>query len=303
VSVATWAEHDGVPVLHLTGLEALGGVRAIFTGRRGGVSQRWGGGLNWSLSVGDRPEDVRENRRRTLAILGLAPGSAFMGGLVHGNRVVAVRADGCDPTDDSRNRADDVRVIPGADGLITDRQGIALVITAADCVPVYLYDPVRRVIGVVHAGWRGTVAGVAAEAVRAMREHYGCDPADIHAAIGPSIGPCCYEVDEAVAGPVRQHFGDGAEGLLRPSARAGRHMLDLWAANRLELTSAGVGQVHVAGACTACQRDRFFSHRAEAGGAGRGAAIILLSQSVKGGSPWAPSRSCGQSPGDAADGP
>jgi len=276
VSVATWAEHDGVPLLHLTGLEALGGVRAVFTGRRGGVSRRWDGGLNWSLSVGDRPEDVRENRRRTLSVLGLEPGSAVMGGLVHGDRVAAV---GDDPPDGgvARSGGDtDVRVVPGADGLITDRPGLALVITAADCVPVYLYDPVRRVIGMVHAGWRGTVLGIAAAAVRAMRAHYGCDPADIHAAIGPSIGPCCYEVDEAVTEPVRRYFGDRAEHLLRPSAREGRHMLDLWAANRLDLLAAGVGTVHVAGACTACQRDRFFSHRAEAGAAGRGAAIILL---------------------------
>lgn len=269
MSVATWAEHDGVPLLHLTGLEALGGVRAVFTGRRGGVSRRWDGGLNWSLSVGDRPEAVRENRRRTLAALGLDPGSAVMGGLVHGNRVVAVEDGEADP-------AGDVRLIPGADGLITDRAGLALIITAADCVPVYLYDPVRRAIGMVHAGWRGTVAGIAAEAVRAMRARYGCDPADIQAAIGPSIGPCCYEVDEAVAEPVRRYFGGRAEALLRPSARDGRHMLDLWAANRLDLESAGVGRVHVAGACTACQSDRFFSHRAEAGGAGRGAAVIVL---------------------------
>ena len=144
-------------------------------------------------------------------------------------------------------------------------------------------------------------ARIAEAAIRVIAEQ-GFDVVSVRT-VAAEAGVPAFSVDEAVAGPVRQHFGDGAEGLLRPSARAGRHMLDLWAANRLDLTSAGVGQVHVAGACTACQRDRFFSHRAEAGGAGRGAAIILLSQSVKGGSPWAPSRSCGQSPGDAADGP
>jgi len=240
----------------------------MFAGRHGGVSRRWGDGLNWSLSVGDPPEHVRENRRRTLATLGLGPGEAVMAGLVHGTRVAAVELDA--------TTADDVRVIPDTDGLITDRRGLALIITAADCVPVYLYDPVRRVIGMVHAGWRGTVAGIASAAVRAMTARYGCDPADIHAAIGPSIGPCCYEVDEPVAGPVRRYFGEHAPALLRPSPREGRHMLDLWAANRLDLASAGVGQVHVAGVCTACNRDRFFSHRAEAGGAGRGAAVIVL---------------------------
>lgn len=274
-------------MLRLRALEALGGVRAIFTGRRGGVSPRWGDGLNWSLSVGDRPEQVRENRRRTLAILGLDPGDAVMGGLVHGDRVVAVDNEpqgirkpggsgGAQAMPKSDGPGGDVQVIPNADGLITDRRGLALVITAADCVPVYLYDPVRRVIGMVHAGWRGTVAGIAAAAVRAMQAHYGCDPADIHAAIGPSIGPCCYEVDEPVAGPVRRHYGAQASALLRPATRDGRYMLDLWAANRLDLASAGVGQVYTAAVCTACQRDRLFSHRAEAGGAGRGAAIIVM---------------------------
>lgn len=273
VSVATWAEHDGVPVLHMTALEALGGVRAVFTGRHGGVSPRWGDGLNWSLSVGDGPEQVRENRRRSLAVVGVGPQAAVMGGLVHGSRVaVVVGGTGSRPP----VPADDVRVVPGADALVTDQFGLALVITAADCVPVYLYDPVRRAVGMVHAGWRGTVAGIASAAVRAMRDHFGCEPGDIHAAIGPSIGPCCYEVDEPVAGPVRGYFGEQAQALLRPSGREGRYMLDLWAANRLDLAAAGVGQVHIAGACTSCQRDRFFSHRAEAGQAGRGAAIILL---------------------------
>nr|WP_245301978.1 peptidoglycan editing factor PgeF [Symbiobacterium terraclitae] len=280
VGVATWVEHDGVQLLHLTALEALGGVRAVFTGRQGGVSARWGGGLNWSVSVGDQPESVRENRRRSIAALGLTPGTAVMAGLVHGNRVAAlpdatgdaVHPDGPLPP----SSADEVRLIPETDALITDRPGLGLVVTAADCVPVYLYDPVRRVVGVAHAGWRGTVAGIAAATVRAMAARFGCDPADVHAAIGPSIGPCCYEVDDAVVRPVRGYYGDRAQALLRPGARAGRHMLDLWTANRLDLESAGVRHIHLAEVCTACQRDRLFSHRAEGGTAGRGAAIIAL---------------------------
>lgn len=285
MGVATWVDHGGVQFLHLTALEALGGVRAVFTGRRGGVSARWGGGLNWSLSVGDLPESVRENRRRSLAVLGLTPGATVMAGLVHGDRVAAVPAGEPLPSGDTLSRvpqhrspgpADDVRVIPETDGLITDRRGLALVVTAADCVPVYLYDPVRRVIGVAHAGWRGTVAGIAAATARAMASRFGCDPADVHAAIGPSIGPCCYEVDDAVVEPVRRSYGDRADALLRPAAREGRYMLDLWTANRLDLESAGVRHVYSSAVCTSCQRERLFSHRAEGGTAGRGAAIIAL---------------------------
>lgn len=265
-----WREEAGLGLLHLAELEALGGVCACFTGRGGGVSPAWAGGLNWSYSVGDDPESVRTNRIRTLELLGLPLERAVMAGLVHGSRVVAV-------TGNEAPGLDEVRLVPDCDGLLTDLPGLALVVTAADCVPVLLYDPVRRVVGAVHAGWRGTVAGVAGAAVRAMAERYGCDPSEVHAAVGPSIGPCCYEVDDLVALPVRQRFGSDADGLLAPGARPGKYMLDLWAANRLELGRAGVTQVDGGGLCTSCQVERYFSHRAERGRAGRGAAIIALS--------------------------
>ena len=192
-----------------------------------------------------------------------------MAGLVHGNRVVAV-------TGEEAPQPDGVRLVENCDALITDVPGLALVVTAADCVPVFLYDPVRRVVGAVHAGWRGTVAGIGAKVVQAMAETYGCNPADILGAVGPSIGPCCYEVDDAVAGPVRAYYGARAEGLLQPGRAPGKYQLDLWEANRQDLLGAGVRQVSVSGACTSCGVDRLFSHRAEAGTAGRGAAVIAL---------------------------
>lgn len=267
---ARWQDHDGIETVHLAPLEAAGGVTAFFTGRRGGVSARWDGGLNWSYSTGDDRTHVAENRRRTLALLGLTPEQAVMAGLVHGSRVVAVT--GAEPPGQ-----DAVRVVPDCDGLITDRPGLALVVTAADCVPVYLYDPVRRAVGAVHAGWRGTVAGICAGAVSAMEKTYGCRPAEIIAAVGPSIGPCCYEVDDAVADPLKAYYGAAAASCLQPVAgQAGKYMLDLWEANRQDLLRAGVHSAHIAGQCTACQVDRLFSHRAEAGTAGRGAAVIAL---------------------------
>ncbi|MFZ5815524.1 MAG: peptidoglycan editing factor PgeF [Bacillota bacterium] len=267
---ATWKERDGIQALHLTSLEALGGVGALFTGRVRGVSPRWQEGLNWSYSVGDDPGAVRENRRRTLALLGLPVHRAAMAGLVHGDRVVAVTGE------EEPAGPDDLILIPECDALITDRTGLALVVTAADCVPVYLYDPVRRAVGVAHAGWRGTVAGIAGKAARAMAATYGCRPDQIHAAVGPSIGPCCYEVDEAVAKPLRDYYGAAAAELLLPGRAPGKYQLDLWEANRRDLLAAGVGVVSVAGECTSCRVERLFSHRAERGGAGRGAAVIAL---------------------------
>ncbi|HWI63712.1 MAG TPA: peptidoglycan editing factor PgeF [Symbiobacteriaceae bacterium] len=267
---ARWQAHDQAEMLHLTALESAGGVAAFFTGRRGGASTRWDGGLNWSYSTGDDPEHVAENRRRTLELLGLTPDRAVMAGLVHGNRVVAV-------TGDEAPGRDGVRVVPDCDALITDRQGLALIVTAADCVPVFLYDPVRRAVGAVHAGWRGTVAGICAETVRAMAQAFGSRPAEILAAVGPSIGPCCYEVDDAVVQPLTAYYGDLANRCLTPSPeKRGKYLLDLWEANRQDLLRAGVSHVSVSGACTACGVDRLFSHRAEAGTAGRGAAVIAL---------------------------
>ncbi|MDB4894895.1 MAG: hypothetical protein JWN15_1157, partial [Firmicutes bacterium] len=268
-NAAAWREQDGVAVLAMPALEAPGGVRAFFTGRRGGVSPQWQGGLNWSYSVGDEPANVVENRRRSIALLGLPMERTVMAGLVHGNRVVAV-------TGEEAPGPDAVRFVPDCDALITDRPGLALVVTAADCVPVFLYDPVRRAIGAVHAGWRGTVAGVAARAVAAMAEAFGSRPADLLAAVGPSIGPCCYEVDDAVAEPLRTYYGDFAGELLAPGRAPGKYLLNLWEANRRDLRQAGVAQVSVSAACTACGVDRLFSHRAEAGAAGRGAAVIAL---------------------------
>lgn len=267
----TWQTHGGVEVVHMAALEAAGGVAAFFTGRRGGVSTRWDGGLNWSVSIGDDPGHVAENRRRTLEILGLTPDRALIAGLVHGSRVVAVSGADLSPG------APGPRVIPDCDALITNEAGLALIVTAADCVPVFLYDPVRRAAGAVHAGWRGTVAGICAEAVAAMVRAYGSRPQDIIAAVGPSIGPCCYEVDDAVANPLKAYYGELATRCLAPRPdKEGKYMLDLWEANRQDLLRAGVGSAHVSGACTSCEVDRLFSHRAEAGTAGRGAAVIAL---------------------------
>jgi YfiH family protein len=253
----------------LATLEAAGGVRALFTGRSGGLSPQWNGGLNWSVSIGDDVTNVRQNRERSLAPLGLTLDRAVIAGLVHGDRVVV--ATGQEPT-----LADGIHYVPDCDGLITDQPGLALVVTAADCVPILLYDPVRRAIGAVHAGWRGTVQGIAGKAVRAMVETYGCDPAQILAEVGPSIGACCYQVDEAVAEPVRAQFGEAAVQFLRPDEAPGRFRLDLWAANQHDLLRSGVRSAQIQGSCTSCHVDQLFSHRAEKGGAGRGAAIIAL---------------------------
>ena len=146
----------------------------------------------------------------------------------------------------------------------------------ADCTPILLYDPARHAAGIVHAGWRGTVQGAAPSAVRAMQEAFGSNPADIQAGIGPSIGPDHYQVGEEVVEAVRAAFGT-VEGLINRAAD-GSAYLDLWAANRLALERAGVGQLEVAGICTATNTGEFYSHRAEKGRTGRFGAVIALAE-------------------------
>jgi YfiH family protein len=216
-----------------------------------------------SISVGDSRENVRQNRERAFRALGRAPGSVADLWLVHSAEVVIA------------DQPRDLKVEAArADVILTDNPQVTLFLRFADCVPVLLYDPRRRAVGLVHAGWRGTLLKASAAAVRAMVARYGSRPADIVAAIGPSIGPCHYAVGPEVVAQTRAVFNGRADGLLVTTAR--QTHLDLWAANALTLREAGVDQVEVGSVCTACHTQEFFSHRGERGQTGRFGALIAL---------------------------
>ncbi len=194
------ADRDGL-YYRIGSLEDSAPVVAAFTTRKGGVSRGRFAQCNLGLAVGDEPAAVVENRRRALSALGLELSSAVAAQQVHGDRVARVgRAEA------GRGALARETAIPGVDALITDETGLTLIIGCADCVPVYLVDPDRPAIGLAHAGWRGTVGKIATQTVRAMTGAFGSRPDRLLAAIGPSIGPCCYEVDETVAGPLREAF-------------------------------------------------------------------------------------------------
>ncbi|WP_292660420.1 peptidoglycan editing factor PgeF [Nitratifractor sp.] len=240
-------------------LEAIEGVRHLVTRRLPQEPL----GYSLALHTGEDAALVRANRERLRRHFGAS--SRFVS-------VMQVHGDGIHRIDEAweigwRSLED----APRADALLTDRPGVVLTILTADCVPILLADPRRRVVGAVHAGWRGTAAGIVAKTVAAMCEGYGCDPREIYAAIGPSIGGCCYEVGEEVA----EAFG-GTEGALLRSD--GRWHLDLKEANRLQLLASGVtaGRIECSPVCTACERERFFSYRAEEGCSGRFASCIML---------------------------
>jgi len=242
-------------------------VHAVFT-RRGGVSPEPWAALNVGGLVGDDPKNVGENRRMSFEALGRSLSSMYDVWQVHGRKVVCAQ---------SPRVLDQPHI--KADAILTDRPDVTLFMRFADCVPILLYDPRRGVIGVAHAGWRGTVIGVAAAAVEGMQMEYQSNPADIIAAIGPSVCARHYEVGDEVVEQVQQAFrldapkvlshGDDGKGL-------GTAKLDLWEANRLILERSGVGQVEMANICTACQPEDWYSHRAEKGKTGRFGVLVGL---------------------------
>lgn len=284
-------------------------VHGIFT-RLGGYSKEPYRGLNVSLSAGkDRFEDVARNRLLALQSLGIQDYPCATVWMIHGADVATLNGEEWDDwRDDWPHRSyamEELGYPKGtalhwtfkprhkADALITKRRGVALVMSTADCVSILLYDPMQEAIGIVHAGWRGTARGIAAATIAEMGRQFGSQPGDIYAGVGPSIGPCCYEVSEQVQRlflgehefdtmPTEERYRD----LVRESAafsvvqQADRESLrlDLWETNRKQLRLAGIPSTHIEmpAICTSCETDRFFSHRAEQGQAGRFPAIIAL---------------------------
>jgi YfiH family protein len=161
-----------------------------------------------------------------------------------------------------------------ADIILTDQPSVTLFMRFADCVPILVHDPRRGVIGLAHAGWMGTLRDVATATVQALKKNYGSNPADLVAAIGPSIGPDHYEIGAEVILQVMQKYGDESQLFLK--SQKGKIHFNLWEANRHALERAGVCQVEVSEVCTACHTEDWFSHRAEKGRTGRFGALISL---------------------------
>ncbi|QGG96882.1 peptidoglycan editing factor PgeF [Actinomarinicola tropica] len=231
------------------------GVDAVVTTRHGGVSAPPYDTLNLGLHVGDDPARVVENRRRAAAAIGLDLDHLVVGHQAHGRTVTVVGTD-----ERGRGTTHDDDAIQATDALVTTEPDVGLVAMVADCVPLVLVDPTARVLATVHAGWRGTVAGVTTAAVEAMRR-LGARPSEIRGGIGPAIAPARYQVGPEVAEAARAAFGGDADRLVEPDG-SGRWTFDLWSANRLQLDTAGVPQEQVAVAALDTVDGPFFSDRA-----------------------------------------
>ncbi len=228
---------------------------------------RQGYSMDFSARSAGSTALAEERRQRMNVALSLGSNVLTAGRQVHGDHIEVVSSA---PAGRERHL-----FFPSTDALVTNVPGVTLFSLHADCVPILLYDPERRVVGLAHAGWKGTILRIAGKTVAKMADTFGCRPGDILAAIGPSIGPQCYEVGEDVVTAVREEFEQ--DELLVPRGDS-RWSFDLWAANHLSLLEIGVLAANIENShiCTHCRCDEFFSHRAEKGQAGRFGAFIAV---------------------------
>lgn len=267
-----WVEtEDGGQLEYLTFplLEETGMVKHLFSTRLGGVSQGDCASMNFSLDRGDSRENVLKNFGRIARVLGCGVDDMAASHQTHTTNIRRMTAE------DKGKGILRERDYQDVDGMITDEPGLVLVTFYADCVPLYFVDPVRRVIGLAHSGWRGTAGRMGERMVEAMREQFGSKPEDICAAIGPSICRDCYEVSEDVAEPFVKMLGSQ---VAVPGAKAGKYQLDLWLANELILRQAGILPEHLAvtDICTCHNSEYLFSHRASVGRRGSLGAFLML---------------------------
>ena len=262
-----------LPYLSFSSYEALPYIRHMFTTREGGVSKDIYESLNLSFTRGDDETAVLENYRRVAQALGTSIDHIVTSDQTH---TTNVRPVGKEDLGKGITRPRDYKDV---DGMITDQPGVLRATFYADCVPLYFVDPVHKAIGLSHSGWRGTVGRMGQATVEAMERSFGSQPKDLLCAIGPSICQDCYEVSRDVAEAFIFAFPTHEKEILQAGA-LGKYQLDLWKANEIVLTEAGVLKEHIdlAGLCTCCNSSILFSHRASKGKRGNLGAFLMLTE-------------------------
>ena len=237
-----------------------------FTTRLGGVSEGYLSSMNIGTHRGDTPENVLKNYEILAGAIGFDPDKLVLTHQTHTDTVLQV---GVPEYGAGLTKPE----LAECDGLITNVPGTALVIFSADCTPILFHDPVTGAVGAAHAGWRGTAKNIGAKTVFAMCEAYGCKPENIRAAIGPNIGPCCFETDADVPEAMLHTYGELAKPHIFP--KGNKFYVNLKALNALALELAGVKIIEVSADCTVCQKDRFWSARITGNARGSQGAIIV----------------------------
>lgn len=242
-----------------------------FTTRYGGVSEGYLSSLNLGTHRGDDPENVARNFSILGSAIGFDPQKLVLTHQTHTDIVLRV----------GRNEYGAglyAPALPECDALITNTPGTALAVFTADCTPILLCDPVTGAVGAAHAGWRGTAAGIAAKTVAAMEAAFGCRAENMIAAIGPNIGKCCFRTDRDVPDAMVEALGADARAHIYPSGE--KFFVDLKAINALWLRRAGVEKIELSADCTACQPERFWSHRVTKGQRGAQSGIIVCGEGI-----------------------
>ena len=263
---------DSVPYLEYPMLKDTGIVRHGFSTRLGGVSEGYYASMNLSFDRGDKKEAVAENFRRIGEALGVRCEDMVLSRQTHTTNVrIVTNADRGKGITRERDYTD-------VDGLVTNVPGICLVTSYADCVPLFFVDPVKKVIGLSHSGWRGTVGKIGRKTVELMHERFGSDPADILAAVGPSVCMDCYEVSGDVIEKFKEAFPENCWDQLFYEKPDGKYQLDLWKANELIFQESGILPEHIAvtNICTHCNSDILYSHRAAGDKRGNLCAFLAL---------------------------
>ncbi len=264
-----------MPLLRFRACRGQDWMQLAFSTRLGGVSSGHLSSCNLGWDRGDTQENVRENYRRVCRAMGADHSRIVLSDQVHGTTVCYV---GQEHAGGEQIR----KKLSGVDGICTDVPGLILATSYADCVPLFFFDPVRRIVAAAHSGWKGTVAQIGRKTVEKLRE-MGADPRDITAMIGPSICQECYEVSADVAEQFCQAYPAQEQEQILEKGRVTeqgeqKYQLDLWAANWLQLRRAGISpeQIRVSGACTCCNPDLLFSHRASHGKRGNLNGFIMI---------------------------
>ena len=266
----TLVEKGNLQYIKFPKLSGCGAVKHLFSTRHGGVSEGEFSAMNLSFNRNDKWENVMENYRIICSAENIDVGDLVLSAQTHTNNVLAVGKE---------HRGMGVTKPPfcDVDGLVTNETGVALVTQYADCTPLLFCDPQKRVIATSHAGWRGTVKLIAKVTVEKMVNEYGCNATDIIVGIGPSIGQCCYEVDDIVADEIKKIGLENLDEVLLKKPN-GKYMLDLVETNRQILIMSGIlpENIDSSDICTCCNAEDLHSHRATNGKRGNLAAIIEL---------------------------
>jgi len=263
---------DDLEYLTIPAFERAGITNHCFSTRLGGVSKGIYESMNLGFNRGDLDENVRKNFEILCSSVGINYKDLVFSDQVHRDVIKVVTS-----KDKGKGifRESDIE---GVDGLITNESKVPLVTFYADCVPIYFLDPVKKVIGLTHSGWRGTVQKIASKTVEKMVSEFSSNVDDILCCIGPSIGPCCFEVESEVVDEFKKVFNTEEQDKVIKKKTKNKYLIDLWTANKLILLDVGINNenITITDICTNCNKDQMFSHRGTGGERGSLAAIMEL---------------------------